>query len=57
LLAAGRTEEAKGAAREAYDALMARASRIVSTEARASFLERVPENAETARLVRELGER
>lgn len=51
---AGRMEEARAAAKEAYDALMARARRIVSAEARASFLERVRENAETTRLMSEL---
>jgi serine/threonine protein kinase/tetratricopeptide (TPR) repeat protein len=54
LLASGRAEEARRAAEQARDALLARADRIVTAEARASFLRNVPENADTLRIAEEL---
>ncbi|MBL9028443.1 MAG: tetratricopeptide repeat protein, partial [Myxococcales bacterium] len=54
LLALGRAEDARRAAEQARDALLARADRIVTAEARASFLQNVPENADTLRIAKEL---
>ncbi len=54
LVACGALAEARAVAAEASDRLLASAGRIGDPQLRASFLERVPENARTLELVRRL---
>lgn len=55
LAAAGQPDQARTAIVAAYDRLEARAQRFEDQALRASFLERVPENARIIRLLREWG--
>jgi hypothetical protein len=53
LLASGRTDDAREAVSDARESILARAARIAREDWRASFLERVPENARILQLAGE----